>query len=69
MSEKLCVFCKHFEFDEGEEGYSELTPGSDTLMGCDLGKWDHYNLEGFGPDGFRKTILQAESCKDYVVSK
>jgi hypothetical protein len=65
--EKLCVFCKNWEFSGGEPGYSELTPGSDTTMDC---KKNHYGkrfrlFDLYGPDDFRAIILKAEKCQDY----
>lgn len=67
MSEKLCVFCKHWSFYGGSPGYSEMTPGSDASMDCTKG---HYG-RGFdlmdisGEEGFRALIKKAETCKDY----
>lgn len=36
---KLCVMCEHWEFDGGEQGYSEMTPGYSASMGCRKGHW------------------------------
>ena len=67
MNEKLCVFCKHLYFYGGLQGYSEMTPGSTATMDC-LKKhfsYDERNLFIMGADEYRKTILKAETCKDY----
>ena len=37
---KLCFFCKHFDFDGGEPGYSEMTPGYGMHLKCGIGVWD-----------------------------
>ena len=33
-----CMCCKHFDFDSGSPGYSELTPGTDPSIGCRVTK-------------------------------
>lgn len=63
--EKLCVFCKHWNFYGGSQGYSEMTPGSDASMSCRKNHWDRDVLWDIGEDGFRKTILMAQTCQDY----
>lgn len=64
---KLCVMCEHWDFDGGEPGYSELTPGYDASMDCRKGHWGKrfriYDISG--PEGFRKQISMAETCPDY----
>lgn len=71
MSEKLCVFCKHWDFNGGEPGYSEMTPGIDTSMGCRKGKYGRrFRLDDiYSERGFREHIKQAESCDSYEVAK
>ena len=31
---RLCWFCEHFQFEAGEQGYSEVTPGYDSTSEC-----------------------------------
>lgn len=74
MSEKLCVFCKHWHFYGGDQGFSELTPGSDASMDCSKHHWDR---PGRGPykgfvifnlhdeRAFREMIQKAITCPDY----
>ena len=68
MMEKLCVFCKHWEFEEGQQGFSEMTPGSNASMGCDKGHFGEdfciYDIQG--SSGFREIIIKAETCPDYT---
>ena len=71
MSERLCIFCKHWAFDGGEPGYSEMTPGMDASMNCLKGRWRTTSSRGFrlyeldSPEDFRAKIKQAEKCPDY----
>lgn len=66
-NEKLCIFCRHWEFSGGERGYSEVTPGADATMGCARGHWGNrfYVDDLYGPDEFRAKIKLAETCEDY----
>lgn len=62
--EKLCIMCKHFYFESGHPGYSEVTPGYDATIGC------HKNLITIDlmedtTESYRKTLLTAESCPEY----
>ena len=67
MTEKLCVFCKHWSFSGGEPGYSEMTPGSDASMYCDKNMWGRkFRLWDIsGAEDFRKIIKTAETCQHY----
>lgn len=64
MSEKLCLYCKHWYFDGGEQGYSELTPGSDMGIECLKGHWRIENGSHTGPS-FRQTMERGLECKDF----
>lgn len=68
VPEKLCVFCKHWDFYGGSQGYSEYTPGSEASMNCNKGHYGrHFDLLNIsGEDGFRAQILKAETCPDYA---
>jgi len=62
---KLCIFCKHFELDLGQENQS-YTPGygdnsAPGYMSCHK---KHFNYIEGCPD-YRKIILQAETCKHF----
>lgn len=35
-----CWLCRHFYFDGGSPGYSDLTPGSNASFECDKGVWE-----------------------------
>lgn len=66
MNEKLCVFCKHWQFDGGSAGYSELTPGYNGTMECSREQFPRiYFDELFDSDDFRKHIKRAETCDVY----
>jgi hypothetical protein len=60
---KLCYMCKQLEFDPGSQGYSEVTPGSDTIMRCQKGHWDVKELCGEGC--LAEALEKALTCKDY----
>ena len=36
---QTCLQCKHCYFDGGEQGYSELTPGSPMVFRCKKDEW------------------------------
>lgn len=76
MSEKLCVFCKHWCFNGGSPGYGEMTPPEDASMNCEAGRYKNDFFREFptGFDGqllhideydFRRILLLAEKCPDY----
>jgi hypothetical protein len=67
--EKLCVFCKHWDFYGGSQGYSEMTPGSDASMSCSKGHWERWCLHDTGESDFRRIILTAQTCPDYTQVK
>ena len=75
MSEKLCVFCKNWDFNGGDPGYSELTPGYDASMRCAKRMWDHpagkrktpfYLYQISNAASFREIIRTAETCPYYA---
>ena len=65
MSEHLCIFCKHFDWEQ----ISEYTCGNGTCGGTEGGascKKGHYSEERpWDVDDLRKLYLRAESCADY----
>lgn len=62
MSEKLCMFCKHLEFDQTDQYESG---GGISCMSCDKGHFYQEVLSGHVDADFRKLILRAETCPDY----
>ena len=71
MEEKLCVFCKHFDMDLGEDYYSCQTPGSPGHIECNKGHWDIDSDNPVARFMFRQNIKIAELCNEYelVVDK
>jgi hypothetical protein len=65
MTEPNCLFCAHFYFSDGYQGYSEMTPGKDTEIYCGLGYWSNGDDWGLSEDQFRQCMLMAHTCKDY----
>ena len=80
MTEKLCIFCKHFYFYGGDRGYGEMTPATEGALSC---KKDHYDYDEFWPQDIplpmnlkslpndsdaSKIIKTAETCPDYELN-
>jgi hypothetical protein len=63
--EKLCVFCEHITMDT--TGCYGDYPDPATFE-CMKNHWSGIKEYEF-PEGFRKQILVAETCKDYSPPK
>ena len=61
---RVCATCVHFVFHESEQGYSELTPGTDCSFSCSKGYW-HAVGSDCTEDAFRSSMLAATYCLDY----
>ena len=61
----LCLWCEHFYLSVGEQGYSDLTPGSDFYMDCQKSHWK-YELHN-SEEHYRECLLAAIGCADYRV--
>lgn len=67
MSEKLCVFCRHFRFSQGiKRGGSEYTGEWVEGDGCSC-ELKHLPEDGmpYGENELRNILLTAETCPDY----
>lgn len=64
----LCVFCKHFRWDPGSPGYSEMTPSSPMVLACGKRHWEITPYETTAAE-FRQFLLRASTCPDYVLSE
>ncbi len=65
-SERLCWFCKHFDYSKALQGYSDLTPE----IGFELHCWKHH--WEFDPykttqEEFGKILTTARTCGDFVL--
>lgn len=65
MSEKLCVFCKHFQWYEFEYTYYSTLTGGDLSGGLSCGEGHFLDRNPVNTVGFRSLIRKAEFCKDY----
>ena len=76
MADKVCVLCKHLEFDPGYPDYSEYTPGEDWSSGCTYNRYNDgqqnplaWSTDSLGriksADDYRKFLLTANDCKFY----
>lgn len=66
MSEKLCVFCKHFKWKEIDYIYYSILTGGELTGGLTCKKDVFYEQLPLDEDAFRKLILTAENCKEYT---
>ena len=60
---RICWLCAFLEFEPGEPGYSELTPGADMVLRCGKGYWnanDCYTQFELG-----RALALAERCARY----
>lgn len=65
MGEKLCIFCKHFNWNQFEMDYGSGSMGDYFTGGMECFK-GHYHRENPGSnEEFRSLILLAENCPDY----
>lgn len=74
MSEKLCIFCKHFNWTKescwgmGSTMTGPMMEGGDAT--CSMGHYRNHPDGGSSfPDDdadFRRIILRGESCPDYA---
>lgn len=60
----MCIFCKHFYFSPGCDGYSEMTPGYPMTIACLKDHWEVDELEDTMRT-FRTKMSTAKKCKDY----
>ena len=56
-----CIACKHFYFESGHEGYSDMTPGYESTIKCLKGKWAINFCEDTN-ESYRLKLLSAEGC-------
>jgi hypothetical protein len=67
---RVCVTCQYFSFWEGRPRYSKYTPGESASMCCDKGYWQFdFNGTSANEANYRKTLLTALSCDDYLEVK
>jgi hypothetical protein len=57
------MICEHFYFDEGDSGYSEVTPGWASYGGCRLKHWEDKGFVDWPNVGIEK----AKDCNDFEV--
>jgi len=63
----LCIFCKHFYLEIGGPAWSDDTPGDETKVFCQEGKWSL----GIDDDHatYRKKIRMAKDCPLFEMAK
>lgn len=66
MSEKLCVFCRHLNFEADQYGGDYPDP---VNFHCEKKHWQMDLYCDLNESNFRTLILIAETCPDYKVAK
>ena len=64
---KYCFDCCYFLFSCPESSYSELTPRSNAVLECALGRWNllnYCNIKTFG-----ECMESAEECPEFLARK
>ena len=61
---KLCWWCKYFYYDQGSQGYSDMTPGWEGRFECTKDHWK-MNLVDTSEESFRNNIHHAVDCSDF----
>lgn len=61
---KTCLFCRHFYFTGGTQGYGEMTPGGDIWIGCNLNLWE--TKQGDETGELRRYMLSAQFCNQFI---
>ena len=61
---KLCWWCRYFEYEDGDRGYSEYTPGYDPTLTCKKKKWV-FDFFASNQDELRQCLSYAEKCDSY----
>jgi hypothetical protein len=64
LPEKLCLWCKHFYFQQEIPDWSEYTPGEGANIGCGLHNF-HIDVDEDTTNTYRKKLLTAITCLDY----
>jgi len=64
MSDRNCIFCRHFVFEPATPGYSALTPGDDLEIFCGLYHWELKAMEDT-QETFMRKMLRAAGCDSY----
>ena len=59
---KLCIFCKHFRWDQGYGDLSDITPGADASMWCSLNLFNGLYGYDITRDAYRNAIFAAQAC-------
>ena len=65
---KLCYYCKHFEFHNGHENWSDVTPGEQLELWCDLSKWQ-FDSCSTSQQKFAEILETAEKCENFELNK
>jgi len=64
--EKVCINCRHWDFDAGTRDYSEYTPGDVWTMTCEKSRFDMLQGYDVTSDQLRETLLTARNCEDFT---
>lgn len=59
---KACWWCIYFDFDSGDPGCSDYTPGWAFSMKC---RKNHWKFDMDSQEHFGKCLSTAETCEDF----
>ena len=68
MSERLCIFCEHCQWEDSRGMGSTMTgPYGSIGFSCNKGHFSNYESESFQDIGdARALFLKAKTCPDYL---
>lgn len=67
-TERICWLCKHFLYTQADSGYSEMTPGWNFDIQCNIGKWEFDKFDSTQAD-FARCLQAARTCDDFELDK
>lgn len=68
VKDRLCLFCKHFNLDMGEVGYSDWTPPTDARISCYKDHWGPLTQD-HGSPSLRKVVVYGRNCSDFELAE
>ncbi len=67
MTDRLCIYCEHFNIFLGTRSYGAMTPGDPAAVECFEGHWELFpdDRERITMKDFRTSIKKAKDCEDF----
>lgn len=64
---KVCMACKHLEYDQGDYAYSDVTPGCPPSFSCKKHHWYTDLIPNNNKQELHEYMDKARTCKDFEV--